>query len=590
METFVGTFPYLPLQPHSPLIRVVRLEPGSFDSPIQCRLHHVDLDTRPKYEALSYVWGDPDATIPIELEAHSFPVTKNLECALRYLRYPDTVRILWIDAICIDQKNIPERNQQVQRMGRIYQSASKVILWVGEEQDDTVFGSPSSMPIEQIFKNITAIFHFGAEGAESHVTDLDSKSWMISLVGFVNREWFRRLWIIQEAVLNLDAELVCGHSSIPWLIFQRGFSDSTPTLKLPARSGMVMSDAVQNISTLWACSLWHYTWKEGKTDEGVADRIFRLLLLLDGQFGCSNPKDRLYGMLGIAAVDSETLLQTGLKVDYEKSAVDVFRDLAIFLIEQRSSLDILVGYDLEWEESDDLIQKPSWVPTWGENRYCSHRNIALSRLANKATPTTNFKISVAGDTLFLLGKEIGQLTIVGREFGGDRAALSEAFKEWEIGMLGSPLVNQRYKSHKDALEAWKHAFLHEDDEKERHLEHFCYDILAGHLDPATIIDGGEPEWAIERELLGFTSLASYRFANKWPFILSTGDIGLAEGVVRLEVDDLVCLFPGASFPFLMRREYGHYRFIGACYIHGFMEAEEQAEFLRQAQLVEYALH
>ena len=78
METFVGKFPYLPLQPHSPLIRVVRLEPGSFDSPIRCRLHHVDLDTGPKYEALSYVWGDPDAAIPIELEAYSFPVTKNL--------------------------------------------------------------------------------------------------------------------------------------------------------------------------------------------------------------------------------------------------------------------------------------------------------------------------------------------------------------------------------------------------------------------------------------------------------------------------------------------------------------------------------
>ena len=330
METFIGKFPYLSLQPHSSLIRVVRLEPGSFDSPIRCRLHHVDLDTGPKYEALSYVWGDPDAAIPIELEAYSFPVTKNLERALRYLRYPDTVQILWIDAICIDQNNIPERNQQVQGMGRVYQLATKVILWVGEEQDGTVFGSPSSMPIEQIFKNITAICHFGAKDAGPDATDLDSESWLISLIGFVNREWFRRLWIIQEAVLNLDAELVCGHSSIPWLIFQKGFSGSTPTFKVPARAGMVMSDAVQNIGTLWDCFLWHYTWKEGKTDEGVADRIFRLLLLIDGQFDCSNPKDRLYGILGIAAVDSETLLQTGLKVDYEKSAVDAFRDLAIF--------------------------------------------------------------------------------------------------------------------------------------------------------------------------------------------------------------------------------------------------------------------
>lgn len=176
METFVGKFLYLPLLAHSPLIRVIRLEPGSFDSPIQYRLHHVDLDTRPKYEALSYVWGNPNATIPIKLEAHGFPVTKNLERALRYFRYPDTARILWIDAICIDQKNIPERNQQVQRIGRIYQSATKVILWMGEERDNTVFGSPSPMPIEQIFENITAIPRSGADGAESYGAGLDSKS------------------------------------------------------------------------------------------------------------------------------------------------------------------------------------------------------------------------------------------------------------------------------------------------------------------------------------------------------------------------------------------------------------------------------
>jgi hypothetical protein len=59
----------------------------------------------PEFEALSYVWGDPLITRQIKLNSQPFRVTENLEAALRRLRHDDRARIMWIDAICINQRN-----------------------------------------------------------------------------------------------------------------------------------------------------------------------------------------------------------------------------------------------------------------------------------------------------------------------------------------------------------------------------------------------------------------------------------------------------------------------------------------------------
>jgi hypothetical protein len=60
-------------------------------------------------------------------------VTANCIAAMRRLRHKKKRRILWIDAICIDQSSMDERNQQVELMGDVYSKARRVILWLGEE-------------------------------------------------------------------------------------------------------------------------------------------------------------------------------------------------------------------------------------------------------------------------------------------------------------------------------------------------------------------------------------------------------------------------------------------------------------------------
>ncbi|RDW87380.1 hypothetical protein BP5796_03074 [Coleophoma crateriformis] len=134
-DTSLGSieFQYRPLMPKE--IRLVILWPGSWDSKLKCSLLYAMLEEH-EYDALSYTWGDPTLTSSILLDDREFRVTLGLEAALQHLRHPTESLTLWIDAICINQSNIPERNSQVQMMYTIFQNAENVRSWIGGESED----------------------------------------------------------------------------------------------------------------------------------------------------------------------------------------------------------------------------------------------------------------------------------------------------------------------------------------------------------------------------------------------------------------------------------------------------------------------
>ncbi|RYP17588.1 hypothetical protein DL767_009991 [Monosporascus sp. MG133] len=133
-------YKYKPLDLATDTIRLVCLLKGSFNDDIRCelwesRLHRDDVP----YEALSYTWGGTEKSARIFLCGCIAQVTHNLYTALRYLRLERQDRILWIDAICIDQDNERERGHQVGQMRRIYQNAEKVLIWLGPGTNETDF-------------------------------------------------------------------------------------------------------------------------------------------------------------------------------------------------------------------------------------------------------------------------------------------------------------------------------------------------------------------------------------------------------------------------------------------------------------------
>lgn len=103
---------------------------------IECQLFNYTLgEGTHLYEALSYVWGNQDEKVPILIGEHYFEVTRNLHTALLRLRNHFFERIVWVDAVCIDQGNRLEKGRQIQHMTEIYHQASRVIVWLGEGTD-----------------------------------------------------------------------------------------------------------------------------------------------------------------------------------------------------------------------------------------------------------------------------------------------------------------------------------------------------------------------------------------------------------------------------------------------------------------------
>ena len=212
--TSVEGFVYRPLQ-NTNAFRLLILHLGSPGQPIRCSLEHdSELDPAP-YEALSYVWGDVSVRVPIFLENKILFVTSNLFSALEHLRYPHRDRVLWADAVCIDQDNYSERSQQVLLMAKIYSNAYRVLVWLGREGGDSALAMDVTQRVSEFVDNERRDSG-SAEPDEQRPLDL-TESELTALENlFTQRDWWRRLWVVQEIALATRARLICGARTLNW--------------------------------------------------------------------------------------------------------------------------------------------------------------------------------------------------------------------------------------------------------------------------------------------------------------------------------------------------------------------------------------
>ncbi|KAF2106968.1 heterokaryon incompatibility protein-domain-containing protein [Lophiotrema nucula] len=143
-------FQYEPLDLEGGPFRLLRLLCSrDREAAIACELFEASGDRlTTRFEALSYTWGSTKRARNITVNGKPLAITENLHAALFELRLPED-RILWIDAICIDQKNEKERGHQVQQMGYIFGQARRVIFWLGGATPETNLLIDSMKPIEQ---------------------------------------------------------------------------------------------------------------------------------------------------------------------------------------------------------------------------------------------------------------------------------------------------------------------------------------------------------------------------------------------------------------------------------------------------------
>lgn len=605
-----GGPPYLPLV--SPRwIRLLYLLPGSFDSEIQGFLIQVCLDSNVKYEALSYVWGDPTKTIPITLADEPFPVTVTLEAALRHLRDGEAARILWIDALCINQADIPERNQQVANMGTIYEKAANVVVWLGPDAEEYDLWSGSRERTEKAFNYagvMTRLDQMVSEDPTLQINDIawhdgfpDADNGTRAFMNLMCRRWFTRLWVVQEVGLAKGNIVVyCGTEYIPWEWLRITASNMLLNKGLypPLVQAYCSATKLGNIAVMSTFPVF----REESINVGgnLARLLARLLYTTAGTFNQSDCRDRLYALLGFIKDHAPT--HPALQVDYALSPSSVFTALARYLIEELGSLDLLSA-----AVDQDVTGLPSWVPSWSQ--VPSHSGSLLDKgfLAEKSVDA-KAAVTFSEDSrlLYTKGVVLGQVKLVGdkcpRWAASGHLRLKELFNKWENNILGSPFIKHKYESSETAMHMWKSTLLHKMDQVDdfedssghyslrnrwNRRNHELYDIFMGR----TEWPGGLSKPAEDRrkDELVFALEQSQTLQDHCPFITSEGDVGVTEASFELREDDVLCLLQGGSVPFALRRDGEFYRLVGVCYMYEYRDAHVQQGILSQKSNEDFIL-
>jgi len=200
-------------------IRQLKLLPGKAADPIECALRVVSLDESPRFHALSYVWGDPKDTRGIFVDGQQYDVTGNLEAALCALRRRRGRKILWADAVCINQHDTDEKDTQVPQMWKIYSQASRVLVWLGEPSDATRAAISylnryrRARPFLRHMKRRTLPW-FDTAAQEN---ELRRMAWGYAKI-FAHPYW-SRMWTFQEFRIPNAAPLLVRRASVFLVIF-----------------------------------------------------------------------------------------------------------------------------------------------------------------------------------------------------------------------------------------------------------------------------------------------------------------------------------------------------------------------------------
>lgn len=332
----MSAYQYKPLDQSLDEIRIVTLSEATEESdPVTCTLTHVSLDHAPHYQALSYHWGDASVTRDIDVNDCTFSVTGNLEAALRELR-AQRGRRLWIDAICIDQADLEERNRQVLRMGEIYSKAEKVIVWLGIGSDD------SDLAVD-LFEALA----LGERNADASDDDLNWETaidWMYepsiyhryvnhwaAFDSLLERRYWKRVWIIQEIAFGTRVLCQCGSRSFWWSTL----ASAIKKIRDLDLGKVVIQDQPSKI------------YMNAETINGIermrsyrrhADCYLLKILRSVGDAVSTDPKDRIYGFLALAN-DGKQLLP---HPDYGLSIEDVYIETMRRIISDNRDLDVML--------------------------------------------------------------------------------------------------------------------------------------------------------------------------------------------------------------------------------------------------------
>ncbi|RSL63260.1 hypothetical protein CEP54_005303 [Fusarium duplospermum] len=406
---------------HPKNIRLLTLLPSNrVSAPIECSLHEVDHLSNPRYEALSYVWGTSPSRRSILLNGGEFSIGVNLEAALRQLRLRDGQgRTLWTDAICINQGNPQEKAHQVAQMNSIYKNASGVVIWLGHESitsaevfNDLDTNKEFLNNNKSLFLSLPLMmmrtFHSGgdcpvcrnphpdelldaasdkvdipqrtldtyARQLRSGVFDLPEVRDMSTrrtkgLEKILSRPWWKRVWVLQEAILAKKITLHCGQRQADWTNFQASLFLA---LSRANRQGVQHSGSLGNrlqdamtqsgfVTSIQRTFIFFFLQRTSGYTQILPRLSLANLLSLTVEFEATDPRDRFFALLSLLPNESSERL--ALQPDYTVKTRRLYIRAARHFLETTNRLEVITVRSLLVDLLPGELTLPSWVPNWG---------------------------------------------------------------------------------------------------------------------------------------------------------------------------------------------------------------------------------
>lgn len=578
-----------PLDSSRSQIRLFRLEPNAdlHAWPVG-QFEVISLDDEPNYEAISYAWGGPQGVHPVFINGLELPITENLCGALRHLRYTLQPRDFWVDAICISQRDLQERAQQVALMQRIFRQAHTVHAWLGHGFESTEHVLRRLQQVAQatdsqdsgIPRHAESLLHFDdqfREGLEK-----------LSRVDFWNR-----LWVTQEIVLAKAVSIRYGRVGVSLSSFNTYIPNP---LNIQMDRGQYLTRTTDLLMTLLSLTsapynLSHLTMLQRQ----------RILLAFFSRARMSivtDPRDRVYGLLGIC---SEYVASGFIEPNYALDTASVYTLFARRVIRWTKSL-LVVSQATPCHNA--LAELPSWVPDWSSSYDHKLHGLFLARWrAYCAFPESRSQIpefATDGDVL----RTIGVLCCSVSEIG-------EVYYPRPYSVSPSEISVTTIRQWLTLYERYVAPLIHEGDAGPKTHEGFVRTILwdtcrgyrktpyEGFFGPPweyTRLDEGTSVFSMVKVfgmLLAGDPMAKERLLGKLARLAVDGDVekdflnnrflitsnGLpGMGPRNTKVGDTVAVLSGANMPFVLRKAtsphcQNAYTVVGVCYVHGIMDGE-----------------
>lgn len=346
-------FRYSPLRhgSRSKEFRLLKILPAdNLDAEIRCELFHSSLAKPPSYEALSYTWGDPEVTVPISLNDTPFQVTTNLGRALRFLRVEDEERIMWIDALCINQADIPEKNHQVRQMRDIYLGAEQVVAWLGEEREIL-----TAVEFCQELPPVGVAVRPGEIVADQERLDACEDL-------FIRRPYWKRMWVIQELYHGNNVLFKAGRVNITLelmydMAFRYKYFSFIQNWTVDPHLAFFTA-TVEKIHIISALDPSRQEFK-ARTKANSDIHLLELLNKFRGQLA-ADPRDKVFALLGICSG------KCGIEADYSLPRRDVYVSITRQLLKSSwYPLLIVESVSRAISSNQDL---PSWVPDYSDRQ------------------------------------------------------------------------------------------------------------------------------------------------------------------------------------------------------------------------------